>query len=81
MLLPDKHVKIGESILGLAALVMANVEEPIAFDNLMAVLTPKFETPEWPAYHNTETVSLALCFLYSVGLVDVTSEGDLHRCD
>ncbi len=80
MLLPDKHVKIGESILGLAALVVANLEEPLPFDNLMADLTPKFETPEWPAYHNTETVSLALCFLYSAGLVDVTPEGEVYRC-
>jgi len=80
MLLPDKHVKIGESILGLAALVMASLEKPLAFDNLMAVLVTKFETPKWPAYHNTETVSLALCFLYSAGLVDVTPEGELYRC-
>jgi hypothetical protein len=81
VLLPDKHIKIGESILGLAALVMANLEKPRAFDNLMAALAPKFGTSEWPAYHNTGTVSLALCFLHSAGLVDVTTEGDLYRCD
>jgi hypothetical protein len=80
MLLPDKHVKIAESILGLAALVVANLQKPLPFDDLMAVLTPKFETPEWPAYHNTETVLLALCFLYSAALVEVTPEGDLYRC-
>lgn len=81
MLLPDKHVNIGESILGLAALVLANLEEPLPFDSLMTVLTPQFETSEWPAYHNTESVSLAICFLYSIGLIDVTSEGELYRCD
>ena len=81
MLLPDKHVKISESILGLAALVVVTMEKPLPFDNLMATLISKFETPEWPAYHNTETVSLAVCFLFSVGLVDVTPEGDLYRCD
>jgi hypothetical protein len=81
MLLPDKHVKIAESILGLAALVVANMKKPVAFDNLMAIVAPKFETLEWPAYHNTETVSLALCYLHSVGLVDVTPDGDLFRCD
>jgi len=81
VLLPDKHVKIGESILGLAALVVVNLERPLAFDKLMAVLSPKFETPEWPAYHNTETVSLALCFLQLAGLIEVTPEGDLYRCD
>ena len=81
MLLPDKHISIGESILGLAALVVANLDEPLPFDSLMAVLTPKFETSEWPAFHTTQTVSLALCFLYSVGMVDVTPAGDIYRCD
>lgn len=81
MLLPDKHVKVGESILGLAALVLTCLSRPMPFDRLMAVLTPSFETAEWPAYHNTETVSLALCFLHSIGLVDVTDEGDVYRCD
>jgi hypothetical protein len=81
VLLPEKHVKIAESILGLAGFVAANLEQPLAFDKLMAALTPKFETEEWPAYHNTETVSLALCFLHFIGLIEVTPEGDLYRCD
>lgn len=80
MLLPDKHVKICESILGLAALVLANLSDPLPFDELMAVLAPQFETPAWPAYHNAETVALALCFLYSAGLVDVSEDGDVFRC-
>jgi len=81
VLLPDKHLKIGESILGLAALVLTNLEKPQAFDKLMAILAKRFETPEWPAYHNTETVTLALCFLHLAGFIDVTPEGDLTRCD
>ena len=81
MLLPDKHIKIGESILGLSALIVANLKRPIPFDRLMAMLEPKFETSEWPAYHNTETVSPALCFLYSIGIVDVRHDADVYRCE
>lgn len=81
MLLPDKHVKICESILGLAALALANLDQPLPFDELMATLAPQFETPAWPAYHNAETVALALCFLYSIGLIDVSAEGDVYQCD
>ena len=81
MLLPNKHVKISESILGLSALVLSNLERPLPFDQLMTQLSAKFETPEWPAYHNTETVTLALCFLYSAGMIDVSGRGVLHRCD
>jgi hypothetical protein len=81
VLLPNKHVKICESILGLAAFVLANLSGPLPFDQIMAILAPRFETPDWPAYHNAETVSLALCFLYSAGLIDVTADGDVFRCD
>jgi hypothetical protein len=81
VLLPDKHVRICESILGLAAFVLAKLSDPLPFDQVMSVLTPEFETPAWPAYHNTETVTLALCFLYSAGLVDVSEDGDVFRCD
>jgi hypothetical protein len=80
MLLPDKHIRVGESILGLAALVLMQLKKPCTFDHLMAVLTPKFDTPEWPAYHNAETVSLALCLLYALGLIDVSDDGELNRC-
>lgn len=80
MLLPDKHITLSESLFGLAALVLTYLDQRRGFDQLMAVLTPQFATPDWPAYHNTETVSLALCFLHAAGLVDVSQEGDLYRC-
>ena len=80
MLLPDKHVRLAESLLGLAALVLAALDRPLTFDRLMGRLAPQFETPDWPAFHTAETVSLALCFLYAVGAVDVTEDGELVRC-
>lgn len=81
MLLPDKHIRVAESILGLSSLVLAHMRKPRTFDSLMAALSPKFETSAWPAYHTTETVCLALCFLFSVGLIDVSPDGELYRCD
>ena len=80
MLLPDKHIKISESLLGLAALVLESLTKPLSFDALMASFSSKFETPEWPAFHNAESVCLALCFLHSIGLVDVATDGELYRC-
>jgi hypothetical protein len=81
MLLPDKHIRICESILGLGALVLGRLDCSASFDQLMTALTPIFETPEWPAFHTAETVSLALCLLNAVGLVEVSPNGDVVRCD
>lgn len=80
MLLPDKHIKISESLLGLAALILESLTETLSFDSLVASLSAKFETPEWPAFHNAESVCLALCFLHTIGLVDVADDGVLFRC-
>ncbi len=80
MLLPDKHLRICESVLGLAALVLAHLQRPLRFDKLMASLDAVFGSEDWPASHNAETTTLALCVLYAIGLVDVSEDGDIHRC-
>ncbi len=80
MLLPDKHITICESLLGLSALILTTLEESRSFDSLLAMVAKECETPRWPAFHNAESVCLALCFLHSVGLVDVETNGDLFRC-
>lgn len=80
MLLPDKHVRLAESLLGLAALVLTALDRPLTFDRLMGLLAPQFETAAWPAYHTAETVSLALCLLFAAGAVDVSDDGVLARC-
>ena len=80
MLLPDKHIRIAESILGVAGLVVATIKQPTSLDELMVKLSPVFDTPKWPASHGVESVVMALCFLNSIGVVDVTATGDLVRC-
>lgn len=80
MLLPDKHVRISESLLGLGALIISNLRSPKSFDTLVATLQPIFSTDEWPAPHTSESICLALCFLYAIGIVDVSEKGDLFIC-
>ena len=80
MVLPDKRVRIAESIFGLASLVPLTLDRPQTFDRLMCRLALQFETPSRPACHTAETASLALCFLYAVGAVEVSDDGGLARC-
>jgi hypothetical protein len=80
VLLPDKHITIAASVLGLSALVLSALAEPLTFDALMEALEPKFDTVDWPAFHTAESVSLALSLLYAMDLLDVTPEGELFRC-
>lgn len=81
MLLPDKHIRLSESILGLAGLVVANLRRPSTFDGLWKRITQLLDTPDWPAAHGVENFVLALTFLFSIGAIDVSREGELSRCN
>jgi ABC-three component (ABC-3C) system Middle Component 6 len=80
VLLPDKHIRLSESILGFGGLVLSALRRPTTFDNLWKRLQESVDTPDWPAAHGVENFVLALCFLYSIGAVDVSSDGELFRC-
>jgi hypothetical protein len=81
MLLPDKHIRISESILGLAGVVYDSLTVPKSFDALIEGLDSRLESDQWPVAHSTQAVTLSLCFLHSVNLVDVDQRGDFFRCD
>lgn len=80
MLLPDKHITLAESIMGPSALVLSLLANATTFDALMERLEPLTASADWPAFHTAESVSLALAFLFTIGLVDVTVQGELYRC-
>jgi len=81
MLLPDKHIRISESILGLAGLVYDSLTAPKSLDALIDSLESRLESDQWPIAHSTQALTLSLCFLHSVNLVDVDSRGEFFRCD
>ena len=80
-LLPEKHVRTSESVLGLGAAVLASLEAgPKKLDTLWADLK-EFETIK-RRVHGTVTldsVVLAVDFLFAVGVVTLDSEGLLEH--
>lgn len=80
MLLPDKHIRISESIVALSGLVLSVLTKPMSFDKLMKIISPTLGGPEWPATHGADSITLALCFLNTIGAVDVDPCGELYRC-
>jgi hypothetical protein len=81
MLLPDKHVTLGESILGLGAVVLLWLRrKPLSLDALHERAQRASGSRELPAYHGIDSVFLAILFLYSVGAVELTEGGEVRRC-
>ena len=80
MLLPDKHVSLGESTLGLGAFVLDVLRQPMSPDEIHARVMMAFQSGELPARHDFDGVVRSILFLYALGAVDVTETGDVHRC-
>jgi hypothetical protein len=73
-------LRLSESILGFAGLVLSLINKPITFDQLLKRVQDQQVRGSWPAVHGAENFVLALCFLFSIGSVDVTPGGELFRC-
>jgi len=81
MLLPDKHIRLSESILGLGAFVLEHLDEPTTIDSLWHALQEANENESFPARHGIDNLVLAAVFLYSVGIVSDSADGTLVQCD
>jgi hypothetical protein len=78
MILPQKHIKLSESLFALAAYVLKFSKKPITVDRLWDKFQKLNNTPELPAYHEMDNLILAVEFLYTIGLIDMNDEGSLY---
>lgn len=80
MLLPDKHISLADSLLGLGGFVLEQLDRPRTIDGLYERVIAARENKELPAYHDFDSVVLATLFLYSIDAVELTNNGALRRC-
>jgi len=80
MLLPDKHITMAESILGLGAILLGHLDRPQSLDRLHELARADMESGTLPAYHDTDAVMLGVLFLYALGAVELTPSGGVRRC-
>lgn len=81
MLLPDKHISISESILGLGCIVLELLTSYKDIDELNIEIGQLQRKGEIEAYHSYENTVLAVSFLYTIGVIDKDNMGRLYRCD
>ena len=81
-LLPEKHVRASESLLGLGAIVLASLDDEAK--NLDALWASVKELdPIRRRVHGSVTldsVVLAVDFLFMIGVVELNGEGYLKKC-
>jgi hypothetical protein len=80
MLLPEKHITLAESLIGLGGYVLASLAKPKTVDQLYQHVQEDWENKKFPAFHSYDSVVVAVLFLFTIGLVEATETGAIRRC-
>ena len=80
MVLPDKHIRFAESLLGLGALVLETLDAPKSIDTLWKEVHSSMQGGAFPATHTFDNLVLSVDILFAVGAVALNRDGRLERC-
>lgn len=81
MLLPDKHLPLSRSVLGVGAYVLEMAASgPVALDALVSTLVGRDERSGQALADVTAELILAISFLYAIDAVDADENGAIFRC-
>jgi hypothetical protein len=80
MILPSKHIRFSESLLGLGGIVLNILKEPKTIDEIWFKFLEINNTKKvLPAYHNFDNVVLSLNYLFLIGAVSIDKKGKIQN--
>lgn len=80
MILPSKHIRFSESLLGLGGIILHIIKEPKTIDEIWFKFSEiNNDKKVFPAYHNFDNVVLALNYLFIVGAVSIDKNGKIQN--
>lgn len=78
MILPSKHIKFSQSLLGLAGFLLNNLKEPKTIDDLW-IKYSKASVKKFPSYHDFDNIILAVNLLYLIEAIDLNEKGEIVK--
>ena len=78
MILPTKHIRIAESLIGLGGYLIKLLNEPMTIDNLWFKYS-KYNNKKFPAYHSFDNIVLSLNLLFIMGIIEINDNGELYH--
>ncbi len=79
MILPTKYINFSQSLLGLGAYLLSQIQSPKTIDELWETYKSDYENNIYLARHSFDNLVMTLIFLYSIGSI-VEKEGVIERC-
>jgi hypothetical protein len=80
-LLPEKHARLNETIIGLGAVALAGLERPQTIDNVWQRVRDLKAKKILPDRVSFEDLVLTLDFLHAIKAVSLNERGALQLCD
>ena len=78
MILPTKHIRISESLIGLGGYLLKLLDKPMSIDNLWFKYT-NYNNNKFPAYHHFDNVVLSVNLLFMMGIIEIKENGELYH--
>lgn len=80
MILPSKHIRFSESLLGLGCIILSIIKEPKTIDEIWLTYSEiNINKKILPAYHNFDNVVLSLNYLFIIGAISIDSNGKIQH--
>ena len=79
MILPTKHINFSQSLLGLGAYILTQLNSPRTVDELWNDYTNDYKTGKYPTKHSFDNLVMTLIFLYSSGSI-IETNGVIEKC-
>lgn len=80
MIMPTKHIRFSESLLGLSAIILNILSEPMTVDEIWYKYSEINNSKnKFPAYHNFDNLVLATNCLFLIGAIEIDSKGKLQH--
>lgn len=79
MILPTKHINFSQSLLGLGAFVLSQLENPKSVDDLWENYSFAYKNKNYLAKHSFDNLIMSLLFLYNTGRI-IEDKGVIRKC-
>lgn len=78
MIIPKKHISLSESIIGLSAIIYSSIGNKDNIDDIFARVKKDRRVPK---SFDLDSIVMGLDFLFSIGLVVLTEDGGIAKCN
>ncbi len=81
MLMPKKHINLSESLIGIGGIILQCLGKNVKSLDAIISYTDQIidNNKNRKIYNNTDSILLAIDYLYSIGAIDINEEGGIYN--